>query len=76
MEQFDVVGLWRKREHSKPIETAGRMHDGKPFKDFAGMKQHLLEHRDKMVESILPSVFLRIHAAFLSKQRIAQHLNR
>ena len=56
MEHFDVVGLWRKRADGKPIKMAGRMHDGKPFENFAEMKQHLLGHRDAMIESMVEAL--------------------
>lgn len=56
MEEFDVIGLWRQRDMGKPIETAGLMHDGKPFKDFAEMKSHLLDHRDAMIESMVEAL--------------------
>ena len=53
MEHLDVIGLWRERDNGKPIETAGKMHDGTPFADFAEMKQHLLRHREAMVRSMV-----------------------
>ena len=53
MEQFDVIGLWREQDNGKPIETAGKMHDGTPFADFSEMKQRLLGHRDAMIESMV-----------------------
>jgi len=52
MEHLDVIGLWREQDNGKPIETAGKMHDGTPFADFAEMKQHLLRHREAMVRSM------------------------
>ena len=52
MEQFNVIGRWRRKERGQPIVTDGRMHDGKQFDDFAGMKRQLLRHRDQMIESM------------------------
>lgn len=56
MEQFDVVGLWRQLDRGKMIETAGLMHDGRSFNDFAGMKSQLLGHRDSMIESMVEAL--------------------
>ena len=53
MEHLDVIGLWRERDNGKPIETAGKMHDGTPFADFSEMKQHLLGHREAMIHSMV-----------------------
>lgn len=56
MEQFDVLGIWRQRDHGSPIETAGLMPDGKPFKDFVELKSHLMGYRDDMVESMVEAL--------------------
>jgi hypothetical protein len=53
MEHLDVIGLWRERDNGKPIETAGKMHDGTPFADFSEMKRHLLGHREAMIHSVV-----------------------
>ena len=56
LEEFNVIGQWREKENGKPIETAGLMHDGTPFEDFAAMKRELLKHRDAMIESMVEAL--------------------
>lgn len=56
MEQFSVIGMYRESENGERIRTAGLMHDGRPFKDFSGMKAQLAEHRDAMIESMVEAL--------------------
>ena len=59
-DQFDAIGQWRTREkvptgvgEDPLVNPAGKMPDGRAFKDAEEFKQRLLEDRDKVARAFI-----------------------
>jgi mono/diheme cytochrome c family protein len=59
-ENYDAIGQWRTREkvptgvgEDPPVNPAGKMPDGRAFKDADEFKQRLLEDRDKVARAFI-----------------------
>lgn len=59
-DNYDAIGQWRTREkvaagtgQDPPINPAGEMPDGRPFKDANDFKRLLIEDRDKFVRAFI-----------------------
>lgn len=59
-ENYDAIGQWRTREkvptgvgEDPPVNPAGKMPDGRAFKDAEEFKQRLLEDRDKVARAFI-----------------------
>jgi hypothetical protein len=47
LENFNAMGMWRDKERNQPIETAGTLITGEPFKDVRELKHILVTtHRE------------------------------
>jgi len=56
MENFDTIGRWRNLDQRRTTELAGKMPNGQEFKDFAGLKSQLMNHKDAMVMSMIEAL--------------------
>ena len=59
-DQFDAIGQWRTHEHvgkgtgaNPPVNAAGTLPDGRPFRDAAQFKQLLLTDRDRFLKAFV-----------------------
>jgi hypothetical protein len=53
LENFNALGMFRDKERGKPIETAGKLVDGRTFKDIRDLKKILKdEHREEFYQCI------------------------
>lgn len=59
-EQYDAIGQWRTHEHvptgkgqDPPVNPAGKLTDGRSFKDANEFKQRLLEDRDEVARAFI-----------------------
>ena len=59
-DNYDAIGQWRTREkiaagvgEDPLINPAGKMPDGRPFKDATEFKQRLIEDRDKLARAFI-----------------------
>jgi len=59
-DQFDAIGQWRTHEHvgkgtgaNPPVNAAGTLPDGQPFRDAAQFKQLLLTDRDRFLKAFV-----------------------
>lgn len=46
LETFDPVGRWRGKDQDQPIDAAGKLGDGRPFKGIEELKTLLLSRKD------------------------------
>lgn len=57
LENFDAIGRWRDQYSSgTTIETTGLMPDGARFRDAKEMKTRLLDHKDRMIQSMVEAL--------------------
>ncbi|MDP1570746.1 MAG: DUF1592 domain-containing protein [Vicinamibacterales bacterium] len=56
LENYDVTGKWRIKDHGVPVETAGQLYDGTPIDGPAGLRAALLTHQDAIVLSFTESL--------------------
>jgi len=49
LENFDLVGTWRERDGSAPVDTSGQLVDGTPLHGPADLRQALLTRSEAFV---------------------------
>lgn len=52
LENLDMVGRWRDRDAGGPIDATAVLPDGTQIESVEGLKQHLLEQRDVLLEHL------------------------
>ena len=56
LENYDVTGKWRIKDHGVPIEPAGELYDGTPIDGPAGLRAALLKHQHAVLLSFTESL--------------------
>lgn len=51
LDNFDVTGRWRIREHGQPIDTRTEFYDGTPMETLPDLVNALLERREVLVRN-------------------------
>lgn len=52
LENFDVLGRWREKDHEQPIDAKGTLPSGKSFTGPVGLKTVLLERKDAIIKHL------------------------
>lgn len=56
LENFDVTGAWRIRDHGVPIDSSGELYDGTPIEGPTGLRQALIKYSDPFIMSFTESL--------------------
>ncbi|MCC7179666.1 MAG: DUF1592 domain-containing protein [Acidobacteria bacterium] len=56
LENFDVTGRWRIKDHGAPVDPTGELYDGTPMDGPAGLRRAILKHQDVFVLSFTESL--------------------
>jgi len=51
LENFDVVGAWRIKDNSVPVDTAAKLYDGTDLDGPASLRQALLNHSESLIRN-------------------------
>jgi hypothetical protein len=68
LDNFDVTGKWRIREHGTPLDTRGQMWDGTPVESPADVRKALLAFRELLVRNFAENLM-----AYALGRRVEAH---
>lgn len=58
LENFDVIGRWRDRDHEAPIDSSGVLPSGESFQGPQGLRNVLLERHDEFVRGTVERLMI------------------
>ena len=58
LENFDVIGRWRDKDHLGPIDATGTLPDGREISGILGLKDALVEEPDRLARGVARAVLV------------------
>jgi hypothetical protein len=53
LENFDALGKWRNVADGESVDVSASLPDGATFQGITGLRNHLLEHRDDYIRTVI-----------------------
>lgn len=53
LEEYNAVGIWRKDDHGRPLDTAGELPSGEKLDGVAGLKSVVLQRKEQFTRNVV-----------------------